>query len=189
MLLSVCHQPFLTQCTKIIQNDAIYAGKTSHCTWQVVLPEKFCAKQMVLKNVIRTYWSMQKSKMQNHIMCPLRGLVQHRPKNPPNLGRMGCLCQLLSPKGHMIWFLFFHYTFPVAKWVRKYPPCALHKTFLVRCLRKYSDMHWTFHSKEYSTRYSLVQFKILREKEVDMSQINFIDSVDLAQIPQPTILL
>ena len=109
-----------------------------HCTWQVVLPEKFCAKQMVLKNVIRTYWGMQKSKMQNHIMCPLRGLVQHRPKNPPNLGRMGCLCQLLSPKGHMIWFLFFHYTFPVAKWVRKYPPCALHKTFLVRCLRKYS---------------------------------------------------
>ena len=81
---------------------------------------------------------MQKSKKQNHIMCPLRGLVQHRPKNPPNLGRMGCLCQLLSPKGHMIWFLFFHYTFPVAKWVRKYPPCALHKTFLVRCLRKYS---------------------------------------------------
>ena len=111
-----------------------------HCTWQVVLPEKFCAKQMVLKNVIRTYWGMQKSKMQNHIMCPLRGLVQHRPKNPPNLGRMGCLCQLLSPKGHMIWFLFFHYTFPVAKWVRKYPPCALHKTFLVRCLRKYSDL-------------------------------------------------
>ena len=110
----------------------------SHCTWQVVLPEKFCAKQMVLKNVIRTYWGMQKSKMQNHIMCPLRGLVQHRPKNPPNLGRMGCLCQLLSPKGHMIWFLFFQYTFPVAKWVRKYPPCALHKTFLVRCLRKYS---------------------------------------------------
>ena len=91
MLLSVCHQPFLTQCTKIIQNDAIYAGKTSHCTWQVVLPEKFCAKQMVLKNVIRTYWGMQKSKMQNHIMCPLRGLVQHRPKKPPNLGRMGCL--------------------------------------------------------------------------------------------------
>ena len=105
---------------------------TLHCTWQVVLPEKFCAKQMVLKNVIRTYWGMQKSKMQNHIMCPLRGLVQHRPKNPPNLGRMGCLCQLLSPKGHMIWFLFFQYTFPVAKWVRKYPPCALHKTFLVK---------------------------------------------------------
>ena len=94
---------------------------------------------MVIKNVIRTYWGMQKSKVQNHIMCPLRGLVQHRPKNPPNLGRMGCLCQLLSPKGHMIWFLFFQYTFPVAKWVRKYPPCALHKTFLVRCLRKYSD--------------------------------------------------
>ena len=104
------------------------------------LPEKFYAKQMVLKNVIRTYWGMQKSKMQNHIMCPLRGLVQHRPKNPPNLGRMGCLCQLLSPKGHMIWFLFFQYTFPVAKWVRKYPPCALHKTFLVRCLHKYSAM-------------------------------------------------
>ena len=102
------------------------------------LPEIFCAKQMVLENVIRTYWVMQKSKKQNHIMCPLRGLVQHRPKNPPNLGRMGCLCQLLSPKGHMIWFLFFHYMFPVAKWVRKYPPCALHKTFLVRCLRKYS---------------------------------------------------
>ena len=101
---------------------------------------------MVLKNVIRTYWGMQKSKMQNHIMCPLRGLVQHRPKNPPNLGRMGCLCQLLSPKGHMIWFLFFQYTFPVAKWVRKYPPCALHKTFLVRCLRKYSAS--SFQSKK-----------------------------------------
>ena len=103
------------------------------------LPEKYCAKQMVLKNIIRTYWGMQKSKMQNHIMCPLKGLVQHRPKYLPNLGRMGFLCQLLSPKGYMIWFLFFQYTFPVAKWVRKYPPCPLHKTFLVRCLRKYSE--------------------------------------------------
>ena len=45
----------------------------------------------------------------------------------------------------------------------------------------------TFHTKEYSTWYSLVQN--LRGKELDMSQINFIDSVDLAQIPQPTILL
>ena len=74
----------------------------AHCTSQVISPEKFCAKQMVLKNVIRTFWGMQKSKMQKHIMCPLRGLVQHMPKNPPNLGRMGCLCQLLSPKRHMI---------------------------------------------------------------------------------------
>ena len=34
-------------------------------------PEKFCAKQMVLKNVIRTNWGIQKSKVQNNIMCPL----------------------------------------------------------------------------------------------------------------------
>ena len=34
-------------------------------------PEKFCAKQMVLKNVIRTYWGIQKNKVQNNIMCPL----------------------------------------------------------------------------------------------------------------------
>ena len=113
---------------------------------------------MVLKNVIRTYWGMQKSKMQNHIMCPLRGLVQHRPKNPPNLGRMGCLCQLLSPKGHMIWFLFFHYMFPVAKWVRKYPPCALHKTFLVRCLRKYS----VYYLKIEVTKYICSCLRILK---------------------------
>ena len=33
-------------------------------------PEKFCAKQMVLKNVIRTNWGIQKSKVQNNIMCP-----------------------------------------------------------------------------------------------------------------------
>ena len=35
-------------------------------------PEKFCAKQMVLKNVIRTNWGIQKSKVQNNIMCPIR---------------------------------------------------------------------------------------------------------------------
>ena len=63
----------------------------------------------VLKNVIRTYWGMQKSKMQNHIMYPLTGLVQHRPKNPPNLGRMGCLCQLLSPKSYDFALCFFAY--------------------------------------------------------------------------------
>ena len=34
-------------------------------------PEKFFAKQMVLKNVIRTNWGIQKSKVQNNIMCPL----------------------------------------------------------------------------------------------------------------------
>ena len=121
------------QCLSLKRKRSFHALYLRRCS-----PEKFFAKQMVLKIVSRTYMGMQKSKVQNPIMCPLRGLVQHRPKNPPNLGRMGCLCQLLSPKGHMIWFLFFHYTFPVAKWVRKYPPCALHKTFLVRCLRKYS---------------------------------------------------
>ena len=50
--------------------ETIYINPT-HCTWQVVLPEKFCAKQMVLKNVIRTNWGIQKSKVQNNIMCPL----------------------------------------------------------------------------------------------------------------------
>ena len=82
-----------------------------------------------------------------HSLARFGGPVVHRPKNPPNLGRMGCLCQLISPKGQMIWFLFFHYMFLVAKWVRKYPPCALHKTFLVRCLRKYSVRWSGFYTK------------------------------------------
>ena len=110
-----------------------------HYTWQVVLPEKFCAKQMVLKNVIRTYWGMQKSKMQNHIMCPLRGLVQHRPKNPPNLGRMGCLYQLLSPKGHMILFCTLLFWIPQLVLITFFNTICFAQNFSGEHLRRYSE--------------------------------------------------
>ena len=33
-------------------------------------------------------------------------------KKPPNLGRMGCLCQLLSPKGNMIGFCTLLFCIP-----------------------------------------------------------------------------
>ena len=49
------------------QNNIISSLYLRRCS-----PEKFCAKQMVLKNVIRTNWGIQKSKVQNNIMCPLR---------------------------------------------------------------------------------------------------------------------
>ena len=103
------------------------------------LPEKFCAKQMVLKNVIRTYWGMQKSKVQNHIMCPLRGLVQHRPKKPPNLGRMGCLYQLLSPKGHMILFCTLLFWIPQLVLITFFNTICFAQNFSGRHLRRYSE--------------------------------------------------
>ena len=111
-----------------------------HCTWQVVLPENFCAKQMVLKNVIRTYWGMQKSKVQNHIMCLLRGLVQHRPKNPPNLGRMGCLYQLLSPKGYMILFCTLLFWIPQLVLITFFNTICFAKNFSGQHLRRHSDL-------------------------------------------------
>ena len=73
------------------------------------LPEKFYAKQMVLKNVIRTYWGMQKNKVQIRIMYPLGDSSWHKQPLLPNFGGFFGLCCTSPLKGHMIWFCFFAY--------------------------------------------------------------------------------
>ena len=83
---------------------------------------------------------MQKSKMQNHIMCPLRGLVQHRPKNPPNFGRMGCLYQLLSPKGYMILFCTLLFWIPQLVLITFFNTICFAKNFSGQHLRRHSDL-------------------------------------------------
>ena len=86
---------------------------------------------------------LQKSKVQNPIMCPLRGLVQHRPKNPPNLGRMGCLYQLLSPKGHMILFCTLLFWIPQLVLITFFNTICFAQNFSGKHLRRYSEV-WVF---------------------------------------------
>ena len=86
--------PQKSQSEVAYQYQALYLQRCS--------PEKFCAKQMVLKNVIRTNWGIQKSKVQNNIMCPLGDSSQYRQPILPKFGGFFGLCCTSPLKGHMI---------------------------------------------------------------------------------------
>ena len=94
-----------------------------HTTWQDVLIQIKSPNNLDTWNVVwtpkTTFWHNES----NETLGPFWGLMVHRQKTPPNLGRMGCACQLLSPKGPKVWFNFLcqnvvsgtHLTWQVSK--------------------------------------------------------------------------
>ena len=96
---------------------------SGHTTWQNVLIQIKSPNNLDTWNVVwtpkTTFWHNES----NETLGPFWGLMVHRQKTPPNLGRMGCACQLLSPKGPKVWFNFLcqnvvsgtHLTWQVSK--------------------------------------------------------------------------
>ena len=94
-----------------------------HTTWQDVLIQIKSPNNLDTWNVVwtpkTTFWHNES----NETLGPFWGPMVHRQKTPPNLGRMGCACQLLSPKGPKVWFNFLcqnvvsgtHLTWQVSK--------------------------------------------------------------------------
>ena len=94
-----------------------------HTTWQHVLIQIKSPNNLDTWNVEwtpkTTFWHNES----NETLGPFWGPMVHRQKTPPNLGRMGCACQLLSPKGPKVWFNFLcqnvvsgtHLTWQVSK--------------------------------------------------------------------------
>ena len=70
------------------------------------------AKQRVLENVIRTNFCIQKSKVQNNIMCPLGDSSWYRQPILPKFGGFFGLCCTSPLKGHMIWFCTLLFCIP-----------------------------------------------------------------------------
>ena len=64
-------------------------SKPFHCTWQVVLPEKFCAKQMVLKNVISRVLGYAKKHNAKSYRVPLERAGAAQAKKPAKFGQNG----------------------------------------------------------------------------------------------------
>ena len=89
------------------QNNIISSLYLRRCS-----PEKFCAKQMVLKNVNRTNWGIQKSKVQNNIMCLLEDSSWYKQPILSKFGGFFGLCCTSHLKGHMIWFCTLLFCIP-----------------------------------------------------------------------------
>ena len=108
-------------------------------------PEKFCAKQMVLKNVIRTNWDIQKSKVQNNIMCPLGDSSWYRQPILPKFGGFFGLCCTSPLKGHMIWFCTLLFCIPQEVLITFFITICFAQNLSGNHLCRYSEL-WFFPS-------------------------------------------
>ena len=77
-----------------------------HMWWQYVLIEKKLTNKTKHEFIEYDLFWVDFYENRNKSSSPFGGLVVHRQKTPPNLGRMGCACQLLSPKGLELLFIF-----------------------------------------------------------------------------------
>ena len=87
-------------------------SKTYKCVFGVLLlracmDTKKVAKYIIGKNGSRDLYRSPNHQYGNHMSCPYGGPVVHRQKTPPNMGRLGCVCQVLSPKGHDFSFQYW----------------------------------------------------------------------------------
>ena len=85
---------------------------TSHYCCELVLTQKKVAKHIIGKNGSRDLYRSPNHQYGNHMSCPYGGPVVHRQKTPPNMGRLGCVCQVLSPKGHDCSFQYWWFWLP-----------------------------------------------------------------------------
>ena len=78
-----------------------------HYCCELVLTQKKVAKHIIGKNGSRDLYRSPNHQYGNHMSCPYGGPVVHRQKTPPNMGRLGCVCQVLSSKGHDFSFQYW----------------------------------------------------------------------------------
>ena len=84
----------------------------AHYCCELVLTQKKVAKHFIGKNGSRDLYRSPNHQYGNHTSCPYGGPVVHRQKTPPNMGRLGCVCQVLSPKGHDFSFQYWWFWLP-----------------------------------------------------------------------------
>ena len=102
----------------------------SHYCCELVLTQKKVAKHFIGKNGSRDLYRSPNHQYGNHMSCPYGGPVVHRQKTPPNMGRLGCVCQVLSPKGHDCSFQYWWFWLPQSS-LEPFLPLKCLATFIV----------------------------------------------------------
>ena len=85
----------------------VFGAPNTPLLLRACIDTKKVAKHIIGKNGSRDLYRSPNHQYGNHISCPYGGPVVHRQKTTPNMGRLGCVCQVLSPKGHDFSFQYW----------------------------------------------------------------------------------